>query len=160
MSSVNATTTTHLASMNATTTHLAGRALAQASHNLHRSGTLCLGGKLAPLVMMLGCQRCGLQSLYQDILDHIPGSKAGHSLRGEPEYYGREQHFFATDTWDKGLHHYLEHFPACPAHADKDLTFTVDATPAYMRKPIVTVRLAQVRPRDTYPPVCGHRSPP
>ena len=31
-------------------------------------------------------------------MTHISGARRGHALHGEAEYYGREMHFFATDT--------------------------------------------------------------
>lgn len=128
------------------------RALAtHSNHHIDKNGNLCLGTRLAPLVLMLGCQRCGTNSLYEDIMLHVAGSRRGHALRGEPEHYAREQHFFATDSWSKGLHHYLEHFPPCPAHGGHDLHFTIDATPAYMRKPIVAARLSEVYPAPVLP---------
>ena len=78
-----------------------------------------------------------------------------HALASNPAFhpptdYGREMHFFATDAWSQGVHHYLEHFPQCPKGraADTELAFAVDATPAYLRKPIVATRL-----RDVYPSV-------
>ena len=115
-------------------------------HEIHRSGTLCMSNHIAPLFMLLGCQRCGTSSLYEDIMTHVRGAKRGHSLHGEPDYYAREQHYFATDTWSHGMHHYLEHFPTCPHQHSADLAFTVDATPAYLRKPIVATRIPQVYP--------------
>ena len=128
--------------MNAT----AARQLAGLEHSLHRTGTFCLGGHLAPLFFILGAQRSGTASLYEDLMEHVRGSKRGHALRGEPEYYGREMHFFAMDTWSKGVKNYLDHFPQCPRRVD-ELTFTIDATPAHIRKPIVSTRL-----HDVYPP--------
>ena len=171
-----------------------GRVLLQ--HDFLRAGSFCLGGKLAPLTFLLGCQRCGTNSLYEDIIgrcvtnsaladaswchrdhssglsliphmstclpalapSHLPtyltycvhGARPGHALRGEPEYYSREQHFFATDTWSKGAQHYLSHFPDCPGHS-AGFQFAIDATPAYLRKPIV----AEGRPT----PCCLARRP-
>ena len=113
-------------------------------HEVHRSGTLCLERRLAPTLLMLGCQRCGTSSLYEDVMLHVRGARRGHALHGEPEYYGREQHFFATDSWSRGMHHYLAHFPPCPDHKS-GFAFATDATPAYLRKPIVVERLV-----DTY----------
>jgi len=79
----------------------------------------------------------------------VQGARRGHSLHGEPDYYGREMHFFATDSWSLGMRHYLEHFPSCPkGRAADEFEFAVDATPAYLRKPIVATRL-----RDAYPAV-------
>ena len=40
-----------------------GRALLQ--HEFQRTGSFCLGGHLAPLTFLLGCQRCGTNSLYE-----------------------------------------------------------------------------------------------
>ena len=63
--------------------------------------------------------------------------------------YGREQHFFATDTWSKGVANYLNHFPPCPAKGT--FNFVVDATPAYLRKPIVADRLPEALPSAAMP---------
>ena len=52
-----------------------------------------------------------------DIIGSVSGARPGHSLRGEPAVYSREQHFFATDTWSQGATHYLNHFPDCPGHS-------------------------------------------
>lgn len=120
-------------------------------HELHRSGTFCLAKHLAPLVMLLGCQRCGTSSFYDAIMDHVHGARKGHSLHSEPDYYGREQHFFATDTWSRGPRHYLDHFPSCPAKGNSGLAFAVDATPAYLRKPIVATRIKEVYPSPALP---------
>ena len=103
-----------------------------------------MGSKLAPLVLLMGCQRCGTGSFYEAIMEHVRGARRGHPLSGEPEYYGREQHFFATDSWGKGVANYLNHFPPCPEH--HTFNFVVDATPAYMRKPLVADRLPQAMP--------------
>ena len=113
-----------------------GRALLQ--HEFQRTGSFCLGGHLAPLTFLLGCQRCGTNSLYEgdsrgalchtlqplstllpapDIIGSVRGARSAHSLRGEPAVYSREQHFFATDTWSQGATHYLNHFPDCPGHS-------------------------------------------
>ena len=43
--------------------NVTGRALLQ--HEFQRSGSFCLGGHLAPLTFLLGCQRCGTNSLYE-----------------------------------------------------------------------------------------------
>lgn len=130
-----------------------GRQLAALDHKLHKSGTFCLGNKLAPLVMLLGCQRCGTGSLYEDIMQHVKGARRAHSLHGEADFYAREQHFFATDSWSLGVKHYLDHFPPCPkGHgAEHELSFTMDATPAYLRKPIVVSRLQEVYPNVAIP---------
>ena len=138
-------------SMNATGHH---RLLdASPHHELHRSGTLCLGKSIAPLVFLLGCQRCGTNALHEDLMEHVKGAKRGHSLPREPDYYAREPHFFATDTWSLGIHRYLEHFPPCPPAkvANSELLFTVDATPAYLRKPIVATRLRSIYPNIALP---------
>ena len=129
------------------------RRLAALHHEWHHSGTFCLGQKLAPLVMLLGCQRCGTSALHEDLMQHVQGARRGHSLHGEPEYYAREQHFFATDSWSQGVHHYLEHFPPCPPEkvAKSDFSFTTDATPAYLRKPIVATRVKEVYPSMAQP---------
>lgn len=112
-------------------------------HETHHSGTLCVGSHLAPSVMLIGAQRCGTGSLYEDLMTHVKGARRGHALRGEPDFYAREQHFFATDSWSEGVHHYLLHFPDCPHHGS-DFSFAVDATPAYLRKPIVASRLFSI----------------
>jgi hypothetical protein len=118
-------------------------------HHVQKGGSLCVGSHLAPVVMLLGCQRCGTASLWEDMVTHVQGARRGHSLHGEPDYYGREMHFFATDSWSLGMRHYLEHFPSCPkGRAADEFEFAVDATPAYLRKPIVATRL-----RDAYPAV-------
>ena len=132
------------------TTHRLLGALTPTKHEFHRSGTLCLGSHLAPLLMIIGCQRCGTGSLHEDIMMHVQGAQRGHALKDEPDYYGREMHFFATDSWSSGVHKYLEHFPKCP-HKASDFAFTVDATPAYMRKPIVATRIPQVYPAMVVP---------
>ena len=140
-----------LTAANHSANHSAGRSLAAATpHATFHGGTFCLGHSLAPAAFLLGCQRCGTGSLYEDIMTHVQGARRGHALHGEPDYYGREQHFFATDSWSHGVHHYLDHFPACPgAHAD--LSFVVDATPAYLRKPIVATRLKSLYPAPALP---------
>lgn len=126
------------------------RQLHQMHHEFHKAGTFCMGNKLAPLVLLMGCQRCGTNSLYEDLMDHVHGARRGHPLKGEPEHYGREQHFYATDTWSRGTSHYLEHFPACPAKSSS-FQFVIDATPAYMRKPIVADRIPEVLPSGAVP---------
>ena len=55
-----------------------GRALM--SHEFLRSGSFCLGNKLAPLAFLLGCQRCGTNSLYEDIMGSVKGARRGHAL--------------------------------------------------------------------------------
>jgi hypothetical protein len=63
-----------------------GRALNPLSHEFHHTGTFCMGGKLAPLIFMLGGQRCGTQSLYDGLMEHVKGARYGHPLSGEPEH--------------------------------------------------------------------------
>jgi len=104
-----------------------------------------MGNRLVPLLYLIGCQRCGTNSLYADIMAHIKGARPGHALRGEPDFYDREQHFFATDSWAKGMGHYAEHFLPCPPQS-ANYQFSIDATPAYIRRPIVAERLEQVLP--------------
>ena len=60
------------------------------------------------------------------------------------------QHFYATDTWGKGVPNYLNHFPPCPGHGSP-FNFVIDATPAYMRKPLVAERIPQVLPGVAVP---------
>lgn len=120
------------------------------SHETTRGGSFCLGGKLVPLTFILGCQRCGTNSLYEDMMSHIRGARRGHAVGPEPDYYAREQHFYATDSWDRGPQHYLAHFAACPPNS-ADFQFSVDATPAYIRKPIVADRLPKVLPSGVMP---------
>jgi len=50
-----------------------GRALLQ--HEFQRTGSFCLGGHLAPLTFLLGCQRCGTNSLYEDIIGSVSGAR-------------------------------------------------------------------------------------
>mmetsp|Transcript_16273 Transcript_16273/g.52677 ORF Transcript_16273/g.52677 Transcript_16273/m.52677 type:complete len:337 (-) Transcript_16273:245-1255(-) len=127
-----------------------GRSLV--AHDISRAGTFCLGGKLVPLTFLLGCQRCGSNSLYEDIVGSIRGARSGHALRGEPDYYAREQHFYATDSWSRGMGFYADHFPECPGrNAHPQYQFTVDATPAYLRKPIVADRLQATLPGAAQP---------
>ena len=127
-----------------------GRSLV--AHDISRAGTFCLGGKLVPLTFLLGCQRCGSNSLYEDIIGSIRGARSGHALRGEPDYYAREQHFYATDSWSRGMGFYADHFPECPGrNAHPQYQFTVDATPAYLRKPIVADRLQATLPGAAQP---------
>ena len=125
-----------------------GRALL--AHEFLHAGSFCLGGHLAPLTFLLGCQRCGTNSLYEDIIGSVQGARAGHALHGEADYYGREQHFYATDSWSQGPAHYLSHFPDCPGHW-AGYQFVLDATPAYMRKPIVADRLVELLPQAAHP---------
>mmetsp|Transcript_1285 Transcript_1285/g.2540 ORF Transcript_1285/g.2540 Transcript_1285/m.2540 type:complete len:334 (+) Transcript_1285:80-1081(+) len=120
------------------------------AHEFLHAGSFCLGGHLAPLTFLLGCQRCGTNSLYEDIIGSVRGARPGHALRGEPEYYSREQHFFATDTWSQGAPHYLNHFPDCPGHS-AGFQFVLDATPAYLRKPIVADRMHELMPNAALP---------
>ena len=67
------------------TARLNGRSLAHLEHHMHRSGTFCLGTHLAPLVMLLGCQRCGTGALYEGMMEHIAGAHRAHALHGEPD---------------------------------------------------------------------------
>ena len=132
------------------TTH--GRSLI--SHEFLRSGSFCMGGNLAPVAYLLGCQRCGTNSLFEDIIGSIKGARRGHALHGEPDFYEREQHFFAkgsqTDSWGQGVTHYVQHFPECPS-PHGNYQFVIDATPAYLRKPIVADRMHEVLPGAALP---------
>ena len=111
-----------------------GRALLQ--NEFQRTGSFCLGGHLAPLTFLLGCQRCGTNSLYEgkrraalsatfqpqsNPRSCLQTSSEACAARGQgtrfEAVYSREQHFFATDTWSQGASHYLNHFPDCPGHS-------------------------------------------
>ena len=82
---------------------------------------------------MLGCQRCGGQSLYEDV----------NSMRGGGQLRGRALRARAALLRDRrvvaGRAALPRALPACRQRSSP-YEFTVDATPAYLRKPIVADR--------------------
>lgn len=129
-----------------------GRALLQ--HETTRGGSFCLGGRLVPLFFLFGCQRCGGTAMYYDIMKHVRGAREGRSIGSEPAFYEREQHFYASgspssSTWDRGISHYTSHFVACPPNS-AGFEFSIDATAAYMRKPVAAERIPQMIPQGAH----------
>lgn len=106
--------------------------------------SLCIKGRQAPTVFILGCNKCGTTSITRQMQNAFKGRAmrvaTGKRLEGEPVFYEKEKHFFDIDAnFAKGFEWYLSHFPPCTAPA----AVILDATPDYLRTPSVPQRLAQ-----------------
>lgn len=95
---------------------------------------LCLHGHVAPTLLLIGCQKCGTTSLWNDMHDHIEGTVPAQPWSDEQHYFNKEQHFFDKETrFSRGLQFYVRHYPTCPPRGQA--MYAMDATPEYMRYP-------------------------
>lgn len=108
------------------------------------SNRWCHNGHILPSVFVLGGQKCGSSSLWQDMVDHFQLSPAkALLLEGEQEYNKKEPHFFESDAnFEKGSEWYMRHFPHCKDHSGG--TKTLDGTPNYMSSPDAARRMKSV----------------
>lgn len=105
-------------------------------------GYVCIYGRVAPTIFIVGAMECGTSALFRDILRVIPSAVRGQAQaeHGEKPFYGKElNHFNMPSRYEKGMPFYVSHFPRCPP--DGGAMFAVDATPSYMRHPEVAQRL-------------------
>jgi len=70
---------------------------------------LCYNGKVAPTLYVVGCQKCGTTSLWEDSVDHVYGLTTGD--------YKEHHYWHETDTrWTDGsLEGMVESYPDCDA---------------------------------------------
>jgi len=121
----------------------------------------CVDGRLAPSVFVVGCQKCGTTSLVADMLSQLPLT-CGSTLPGEPRKLWKEKHFFDNGEckfnraacynesnsvapaagFNAARAHFLSHYPKCSAAAPFPAgAAAMDATPRYMRVPMVPHRI-------------------
>lgn len=68
---------------------------------------LCYNGRVAPTLFVVGCQKCGTTSLWEDAIDHIYGLTTG--LYKEHHYW----HDGDTRYVDASLDNYVLSYPGC-----------------------------------------------
>merc|ERR1719359_12889 len=100
---------------------LAASILAQASCNLlaqHKPGVgkenqFCMDGHVAPSVFLMGYQKSGSTSLWNDLKDNYHLHPAA-PVEGEDGFRDKEVSYFSNDQrYAKGKQFYLKHFPTC-----------------------------------------------
>lgn len=106
---------------------------------------LCLDGRQAPSIFIVGCQKCGTTSLLAQMEKTLSWQgvrvQTGHAYRDEPPFFEKEKHFFSTDRiYAKGRRFYLNHFPPC----SRQHAAIVDATPNYLNVPQAPRRLKEM----------------
>lgn len=113
---------------------LAVALLAQASANLlaqqkpgqAKENAMCMDGHVAPSVFLMGYQKSGSTSLWNDLKDnyHLAVAKP---LEGEDGFREKEVSYFSNDQrYAKGKNFYLKHFPTCQQHKQG---LVMDASP-------------------------------
>lgn len=107
--------------------------------------SLCLHGRQAPTIFILGCQKCGTTSLIAQMEQALSWRdvrvQTGRAYTYEPPFYDKEKHFFSTDSlYAKGRMYYLNHFPAC----HRPRAAVCDATPNYLNVPAAAERLSRL----------------
>jgi hypothetical protein len=80
-----------------------------------------------PNVLFVGAQKAGTSAIAY-WLSHKNGVCLANVLKGEPDYFNKEVHFFNRyDRFSKGLEFYAKHFEHCQNKA-----LAMDATPDYL----------------------------
>lgn len=98
--------------------------IAQASANLlaqqkpgqAKENPMCMDGHVAPSVFLMGYQKSGSTSLWNDLKDnyHLGVAKL---IEGEDAFRDKEVSYFSNDQrYAKGKSFYLKHFPTCRDH--------------------------------------------
>uniref|UniRef100_A0A7S2FUJ2 Sulfotransferase domain-containing protein n=1 Tax=Octactis speculum TaxID=3111310 RepID=A0A7S2FUJ2_9STRA len=98
------------------------------------SSEMCIDDRIAPSLMVIGCQKCGTTSLYTDMVSHFPQIDSGtHLLSGETDSTLKAKHFFDED-YDEGMTWYLSHYPNCSnvGETGDSVTVSADFTPDYL----------------------------
>eukprot|EP00929_Paragymnodinium_shiwhaense_P027617 TRINITY_DN16176_c0_g1_i2.p1 TRINITY_DN16176_c0_g1~~TRINITY_DN16176_c0_g1_i2.p1 ORF type:complete len:457 (+),score=77.92 TRINITY_DN16176_c0_g1_i2:123-1493(+) len=115
-----------------------------------RSKSLCIDGRLAPELQILGSPKAATSSLAEDFRRH----GVLWPLR-QPQFEGKIPSYTATGAWDgkekefeffirhdmenENRTYWLAHYPPCPEDGKKKAA-SMDATPAYMIDPRFTLR--------------------
>lgn len=107
---------------------------------------LCIGGRMAPELILLGAARCSTSSFAQNIYQS-PSIKFPTCLPEDnrpykcPAHGLKEMHFFNHDErYSLGTDFWLNHYPECQT---EDRFVATDLTPAYLADPKVPDRLLE-----------------
>mmetsp|Transcript_3023 Transcript_3023/g.6110 ORF Transcript_3023/g.6110 Transcript_3023/m.6110 type:complete len:1453 (-) Transcript_3023:8-4366(-) len=77
------------------------------------SSEVCVSGKVAPSLFVVGCEKCATTSLYSDMNSHFKQLDSGNTLLdGESEDVLKSKHFFDVN-YDLGESWYLSHYSNC-----------------------------------------------
>jgi hypothetical protein len=110
------------------------------------SASVCLKGRIAPSVLILGAQKAGTSALAADLRLSVPGLTHATALRSEPAFYTKEVHFFNEEhRYSQGMGFYTSHFPRCGK-----ARYGMDATPGYLRRPQVAARVHSSYPASIW----------
>lgn len=94
---------------------LQASALVQQKNGVAKENPFCIDGHVAPSVFLMGYQKSGSTSLWNDLKDnfHLAPAKP---VEGEDGFRDKEVSYFSNDQrYTKGKHFYLKHFPTCSA---------------------------------------------
>jgi len=92
-----------------------GNLLSQQKLGQAEKNPMCMDGHVAPSVFLMGYQKSGSTSLWNDLKDnyHLAVAKP---VDGEDGFRDKEVSYFSNDQrYAKGKHFYLKHFPTCAA---------------------------------------------
>jgi hypothetical protein len=110
------------------------------------SSSVCLKGRIAPSVLILGAQKAGTSALAADLRLNVPGLTDATALRWEPKFYTKELHFFTDESrYSRGMGFYTSHFPRCG-----EARYGIDATPVYLRRPETAARVHSSYPASVW----------
>jgi len=87
--------------------------LAQQKPSVDKENPFCMDGHVAPSVFLMGYQKSGSTSLWNDLRDnyHLATAKP---IEGEDSFRNKEVSYFSNDQrYAKGKNFYLKHWPAC-----------------------------------------------
>merc|ERR1719359_1224090 len=87
--------------------------LAQQKPGVGKENPFCMNGHIAPSVFLMGYQKSGSTSLWNDLKDnyHLATAKP---VDGEDSFRNKEVSYFSNDQrYAKGKNFYLKHFPKC-----------------------------------------------
>jgi len=74
---------------------------------------VCVSGRVAPSLFVVGCEKCATTSLYSDMSDHFRQLDPGSTLlEGEDSDFLKSKHYFDT-YYENGEEWYVSHYSNC-----------------------------------------------
>merc|ERR1711998_765490 len=74
---------------------------------------VCVSGRVAPSLFVVGCEKCATTSLYNDMSEHFRQLDTGKTLlEGESEEFLKSKHYFDT-YYENGEEWYVSHYSNC-----------------------------------------------
>jgi len=109
---------------------------------------VCVSGRVAPSLFVVGCEKCATTSLYNDMSTHYRQLDTGNTLlEGEDDEFLKSKHYFDT-YYSRGEEWYLSHYSNCSSEGlatesvalnrrlggSSSVRVAADFTPSYLQE--------------------------